>query len=597
MISKMIKYRFLLYHADQEKFIKRLGEIGVLDITLGEYTPNDTELKRVQELTALNATIDSLTKYAEGRELTTLPDNTLNASDSVDKFNLLWAEREERNNTKAQLEKDINNAEHWGAFSVNDVKRLESSGLKMHYYSCSQRDFSMSYLDDYYFSIISKSGSTIYFVAYEREGEEFILPEINLTEYRALNKDVTTLNKELNSCYSDLERIDNELCILAKGISALQEEADELTLSLRQYRIESGNRREAENMIIVIDGWVPAESAQELEHGISHFDGVITLSEKPTIEDEPPIKLKNSKLVSPAEIITRLFSLPNYHEVDVTPFFAPFFIFFVGICIGDAIYGGLIFLISLIALLKAKKETKPIFTLVLWCSVASIIMGAVTGMYGGIIVEKTMLLNSDQMFYFAIGVGVLQLLYAMLLKTFFAMKRFGFIYGVAHLGWVMTLLTVLSATILPLIGNDSFSTSSPLFLPLLIGSLILTIFFQNPKKNPLVNFGAGLWFLYNGVVGMLSDTLSYIRLFALGLSGGIIATAFNTIAVELSPDNPILKFIVMGLILAIGHGINLFMSAISAFVHPLRLTFVEFYKNVGFEGGGKAYDPFVRGKK
>ena len=92
--------------------------------------------------------------------------------------------------------------------------------------------------------------------------------------------------------------------------------------------------------------------------------------------------------------------------------------------------------------------------------------------------------------------------------------------------------------------------------------------------------------------GILGDVLSYIRLFALGISGSVMGFVFNSLAMDLSPDIPVLKQVVMLIILLIGHGMNIFMSALSAFVHPMRLTFVEFYKNSGFTGGGKKYKPF-----
>jgi len=101
-----------------------------------------------------------------------------------------------------------------------------------------------------------------------------------------------------------------------------------------------------------------------------------------------------------------------------------------------------------------------------------------------------------------------------------------------------------------------------------------------------------LWNSMNMATGLLGDLLSYIRLFALGLCGGMMGFVFNELAIELSPTFPVARQLVMLIILLIGHGLNLFISSLGAFVHPMRLTFVEFYKNAGFEGGGKKYKPF-----
>jgi V/A-type H+-transporting ATPase subunit I len=102
----------------------------------------------------------------------------------------------------------------------------------------------------------------------------------------------------------------------------------------------------------------------------------------------------------------------------------------------------------------------------------------------------------------------------------------------------------------------------------------------------------GIWDTYGMLTGLLGDLLSYLRLFALGVSSAILGMVFNSMAMNMKPDHIIFGPLVMILILIFGHSITLFMSALGAFVHPIRLTFVEFYKNAGFTGGGKRYEPF-----
>lgn len=597
MIAPMERYTFLLLHTDQEKFLHTLGEIGVVDITVGDYSPNQEELDCLTAINNLKYCVETLTNYGYGKDLTGIAPPQMTTTEIVKDFSLCWSRMESVRVKMLKLEKDIANAEAWGTFRIGRVAQLQHVGVDIRYFTCSGKEYDESFENEYCISLVSKDETTCYFIAITHRGEELQLPNIHCTEHRRLDMDVNELRKRLANRQRELEEVEGELDILHTTLPQLKESMDEQTVTLKQRRIEQGNTLLAENSLVVVDGWCPKANCKELESGIASFEGVVSFRSTPIPDDNPPIKLNNTKLFSPMEIVTRLFSLPNYHEIDMTPFFAPFFIFFVGMCLGDAIYGAIFLVGAFIARFKVGASLKPAMTLVMWCSAAAIFMGTITGTFGGITVEKTMLLDSNQMFYFALGVGVLQILYAMLLQAYFRMKRFGFLWGVSQLGWAMTLITVLSAVLLPMVGVDAFTMESPLFMPLLVLSLILTIFFQNPKGNPFSNFGAGLWFIYNGVTGMLSDTLSYVRLFALGLSGGIIAGVFNTLAYELSPDIPVVKYLVMILILAIGHGINLFMSAISAFVHPLRLTFVEFYKNVGFEGGGRMYDPFVKKAK
>ena len=123
-----------------------------------------------------------------------------------------------------------------------------------------------------------------------------------------------------------------------------------------------------------------------------------------------------------------------------------------------------------------------------------------------------------------------------------------------------------------------------------IAALFILIL-NTPGRNPLINFGAGLWNSYNFITGIVSDLLSYIRLFALCLCGAVMGLVFNDLALTMKPDIPVVGHLLMFIILILGHSINIFMSGLGAFIHSMRLTFVEFYKNVGYQGRGKAYNP------
>ena len=148
-----------------------------------------------------------------------------------------------------------------------------------------------------------------------------------------------------------------------------------------------------------------------------------------------------------------------------------------------------------------------------------------------------------------------------------------------------------------------FTTSSIAFYVAMgIGALFMLVL-NNVKRNPIMNVASGLWDTYNNITGLLSDVLSYIRLFAIGLSGGVLAQVFNSLAMGLTGLDAGIEqfgvgtvFQILGAtaILLVGHGINLFMSAISSFVHPMRLTFVEFYKNAGFEMTTRAFEPLKK---
>jgi V/A-type H+-transporting ATPase subunit I len=124
-------------------------------------------------------------------------------------------------------------------------------------------------------------------------------------------------------------------------------------------------------------------------------------------------------------------------------------------------------------------------------------------------------------------------------------------------------------------------------------SALAIYIFNTPGRNPLINVGAGLWDTYNMATGILGDVLSYLRLFALGLAGGMLGQAFNDLAMSIKGD-AMMTWIPVILILVAGHVINILLSSLGAFVHPMRLTFMEYFKNAGYEGKGSAYNPLKK---
>jgi V/A-type H+-transporting ATPase subunit I len=126
-------------------------------------------------------------------------------------------------------------------------------------------------------------------------------------------------------------------------------------------------------------------------------------------------------------------------------------------------------------------------------------------------------------------------------------------------------------------------------------SALAIYIFNTPGRNPLINIGAGLWDTYNMATGILGDVLSYLRLFALGLAGGMLGQAFNDLALSVRGDS-VITWLPFVLILIIGHVMNILLSGLGAFVHPMRLTFMEYFKNAGYEGKGAAYNPLKTNK-
>ena len=363
-------------------------------------------------------------------------------------------------------------------------------------------------------------------------------------------------------------------------------------------------------------GWVRADSTAPLTEYLDR-EHIYYEMEDPAFEDDVPVHITNGRFSSLFEPILKMYSLPNYNDLDPTQFFAPFFMLFFGLCMGDAGYGLLILLVGLILARKPAEEMKGYGKLAMWLGGATIVCGLATGTVFGIDLTqqdwafiqpiKPFFLNDNgvgpifgysPMMVLSVIIGLVQVILGMILKGCKAARNYGWPYAVGTFSWVVALLGAIVLYGLPACGVELAAWIRYILFGI-IGISALGIFLYNnpasykkPALGVLSNIGGGVWETYGMATGLLGDLLSYIRLFALGLTGGVLGGVFNTLALDMTADFPLwARILVMVLILLLGHGITFALSMISAFVHPMRLTFVEFFKNADFTGGGKPYDP------
>lgn len=191
--------------------------------------------------------------------------------------------------------------------------------------------------------------------------------------------------------------------------------------------------------------------------------------------------------------------------------------------------------------------------------------------------------------------GIIHILFG---KTIGALKKIsqkGVKFGIAPLAWVFVIAGGILAFGLPALHIRLSETMTNILLGIAGVSLLPALFYNSPGKNIFLNLGSGIWNMYNTASGLLGDTLSYIRLFAIGLTGAILGGVFNSLALQMTDGMSLIpKILLMTVILLFGHSLNFGLCTISSLVHPLRLVFVEYYKNAEFEGGGQAYEPFKK---
>lgn len=422
--------------------------------------------------------------------------------------------------------------------------------------------------------------------------EEIKLPEVSLS----------TLDRLINSLQVELHLQDKALQKLSDDLPSVEAALKDLEAGIIFHKVSQSATPIADKKLMLLQGWAPAENAEEIETYLETKDVWFDVSD-PTPDDDVPIQFRNKGFFRIFEPIAELYMLPKYNEIDLTPYFAPFYMLFFGLSLGDIGYGLFLFIVAtIVKLLKKEKLTtnlKAILSLVQVLGASTMVAGLLTGGFFGFAIydldnpiaqalKEKAYFNNNQMFVLSLVLGVIQILFGMCLKVANRIKQFGIMHALSTIGWIILLTSIIVAYLFPAL----IPMGGTLHVIILGIAAILIYFFNSPGKNPAVNLGLGLWDTYNMATGLLGDVLSYVRLFALGLSGGILASVFNSLAIGMSPDNAIAGPIVAILIFLVGHAINIFMNVLGAIVHPVRLTFVEFYKNAEFSGGGKKYKPF-----
>ncbi len=593
MIIPMMKYSFLIYHKEYIPFLEKLQELGVLHIIEKKKDIDENIKLSLHQISELNKALKFLKKRNQ-EEAT--EKSEMEGLELVEKIKNLSDEIMAIEQEQLSLNKEIQKAEPWGDFTPEMHEKFAKHHIKLRFFVCAEKKFNPEWKEKYPLDIVSIRYGHTFIVAFQRganpidiDAEEIKLPEQTLSELLA--KDKAGKNR-----LEEIENIFDEYAIKYQDIlkntrKKLQEETD-FDLAINH------TEKQAEEKVMFLEGWIPQEQKEDLEKFLEE-QNVYFISAQPEREDKVPIKLKNNKFSKLFEPIGDLFALPDYKELDLTPFFAPFFMLFFGFCVGDTGYGLIILIATLIFRRKASKQLKPLLTLAAFLGGATIIMGLISGTFFGIELVKVeayplkqIILEPLKLFWLSIAIGGLQIFYGMIIKAANQIKLGGLKYGLSTIGWIFLILTF--GTFMGLeqagVNIESFAIVKQTGLVI---SFALILLFANPEKNMIISVFTGLYDVYNMITGIFGDLLSYIRLFALGISSAILGLVFNQIAAQFLGGN-FFSYIPFFIILVIGHGLNIFLASLGAFVHPLRLTFVEFYKNAGFVGGGKQYKPFSK---
>ncbi len=612
MIARMSKYDFVLLAAQSDDFIERLRQLGLVDITTRGWEPSESDRQILTDIELSSKAVDAVKAWR-----TEHPDTKAEAYASGEKAYAAYAEaQKEATQLRAEvarLEKMADELRPWGEFDPARLQALAAQGVTMRYFSTMVGVFDKmapEWAREHTVVEISRSESTVWFVVVAAGAELMI----DAQEVKAPAVDVREVEAQIAVANVRLKSLDDIFARVAASEAALEDYAASLRERMQNIRISSTAEQAADGRLLVMEGWAEKVTSSDVDALLEEFPGVLDIKSDPTPSDDTPVKLINGWYSRIFELVGDMYARPKYGTLDLTPFFAPFYMLFFGICLNDAGYGLVLLALGLGLLAKSEKgggmHRAALFATM--CSIATILFGGFGGSFFGMSMGEWKCFEGVEFYDFqgkffsmALAIGMVQIMFGLGINTVMTARIFGISHALGTLGWLMILVAGSLAAGLPMVNESwaipGFTTSSPVFYALVGLGAVLMMFFNTPGKfyNPLLNFASGLWNLYNNITGLLSDVLSYIRLFAIGLSGGVLALVFNSLAEGFVPEgaNIVVRILVMLPILLIGHGINLFMSTISSFVHPMRLTFVEFYKNAGFEMASRSFEPLRKEQK
>lgn len=573
MIIPMTKYNFILLSGDKDRFLEQLRELGIVDIRRSSKPVDEISSRIVSDIDDVKYEIRSI---ENGSDKTT----------------------EELKNKIAELTRSLEEASRWGDFDREKLKLFN-----VRFYTASRKQFNPEWKERFPLEIISEDKDNVRFVT---AGTDETVPatQVNIPArtFSEISSEIERLKTELKSRREELESRKAELPSLRKKVETMYSD-------LNVYLAGVTGEQAADGSLVLFEGFAPKEDIKTVGKALDAMD-VYYIAQDATTADNPPIKIRNNAFVRQFEPLTQMYGMPVYNEFDPTVFLSIFFLLFFAICMGDAGYG--ILLVAIGFFLRKRRENGGLagmWSLVVTLGVATIIVGLIFGGFFGIDLSsktwvpealRNCMITGDvtiggstyaKQMILSLIIGIAHISLAMVVKAVWAVRQKGLRNSLGTLGWTLLIVGSVIGLSFGLLGVISEAAMKWLLIGIASVSCLGIYIFNKWGRNPLINIGAGLWDTYNMASGLMSDVLSYIRLYALGMSGSMLGSTFNLIAEMVKGEDPTWQWIPFVLIVLFGHVLNLALSSLSAFVHPLRLNFVEFFKNSGYMGEGTAYNP------
>ena len=514
MIARMSKYNFVLFAAQSEDFVEKLRGLGLVDITTAGWEPSEEDRQLLLDIESLAKAAEFLKNFRAGERCDAAAAPFASGEEAYAHYAAAHREAATLNAEIGRLEKAAEELRPWGAFDVEATRKLAARGIVLRYFFTQRNTFDKQlaeWSERYTVSEVSRTDATVWFVVVAKPGEEVTL---DAQEMKTPAMDIREAERRIAEAEGKLRTLDAEFSRAAASEALLAQHACSLKERLQGVRVKATAQEAADGTLVVMEGWAEKETSDKVDALLEAYPNVVYLKGDPTPEDDTPVKLKNNRFARVFELVGDMYARPKYGTMDLTPFFAPFYMLFFGICLNDAGYGAILALLG--AWMLSRNRKPGMMRQAAWfatlCGVMTILFGLLCGSFFGINMSEWFpsihfFDFQGQFFSIALAIGLVQIMFGMVLKIVMISSTVGFRYSLGSLGWLLVILGGSLAAGLPMLNSGwvipFYTTSSPAFYATLGVGAVLMLFFNSPGKNPLLNFGLGLWDSYFYFYGMI----------------------------------------------------------------------------------------------
>lgn len=641
MILKMQKLTLIGFLADKESILRDLMKKKCVQINGPENIQDYESIAQLavpgvaqtyeleQELTKFTSAIRAVAPYEEKgsafskkeiSDFSSMLDKEIysEAASLRDEINSIVKQIAEQKNIISRSQLQITSLEPWTDLDLDlSVTQTKSTAL---FYLTAAADVNLEEFEAklqeatplcYVHKVSSSSELSCLLLIYHKDAQDAVMNVVkgfntNRPDFASLKgnaaENISSLKNKIETCSKEAQRLTEQLKVAATSSKLLKKGFDMVTLQIDDQKVRE-NIFQTQS-VFALTGWLTENDMDKVKKILDKYPCYYTMVQ-PEEGDDPPIKLKNNKFVEPYEMITEMYSLPTPDGIDPTPVLTPFFILFFGMMLADAGYGLILFLLCFIGLKKLKPDEgflKNAMNIGVACGLSTIFWGVMYGGYFGNLVTQVAeswfgvtvtvpavfdpLNDPMSVMLLSLILGAIHLFAGMGVKIYMLAKRGHLLDGLMDIGLWYVLLIGLPMLALPVTAGIGKVLS-------IVGAVGLILTQGRHEKNIFMKLIKGVMSLYD-ITSYLSDVLSYARILALGLAGGVIANVMNIMGTM--PGLNIIGVVVFVAIFAIGHAFNLAISGLGAYVHTSRLQYVEFFGKF-YEAGGRPFKPFKANTK